>query len=165
MRGGRARRRGASGGKSRKRRGGGGGRQECKWRVQGGRASERVCVHSPRGGLGRSSYGKALRSAAAVSHLLICKTTRTENQRNISEHHFLSALHFYFIFVISKLDIFVPVGRQNTHLNLKTLRASLTEMSGSIMKLRKKKCLVVQNDTKKAYKRQLYEGYKNKKRH
>lgn len=31
---------------------------------------------SPRGGLGRSSYGKALSSYAAVSHLLICKQTR-----------------------------------------------------------------------------------------
>lgn len=46
-----------------------------------------VCVHSPRGGLGRSSYGEALSSdttaaaAAAVSRLLICTQTHTQKKK------------------------------------------------------------------------------------
>lgn len=52
-----------------------------------GRVSVCVCVHSPRGGLGRSSYGEALSSdttaaaAAAVSRLLICTQTHTHRKK------------------------------------------------------------------------------------
>lgn len=56
-----------------------------------GRVSVCVCVHSPRGGLGRSSYGEALSSdttaaaaAAAVSRLLICTQTHTQKKKKIN---------------------------------------------------------------------------------
>lgn len=53
--------------------------------LNGERGKEGECVeHSPRGGLRRSSYGEALRSAvaaaAAVSRLLICTHTHKINQ-------------------------------------------------------------------------------------